>query len=313
MRPAGFILFARSCVDPNQVTDLIAEMKEAAGHDRVMVLVDQEGGRVQRLREPHWKERPPAADFGVIYQKDPAQALEAIRLNAELMAEEVRALGFNVNCTPVADLRWPGAHDVIGNRAYSENAGDVAVMARAVCEGHLNGGVLPVIKHIPGHGRAYVDSHDSLPQIDVSIDELLHTDFSPFIELADMPLAMTAHIVLTAVDSQRPVSTSSKAIDAVIRGTFGFDGLLFSDDIGMNALQGTPAERAANCLSAGCDLVLHCNADLDEKKAVAAGVASLPMTDDANRRISDAFACLHPPKIIDIEASASRINKILCL
>lgn len=311
--PAGYILFARNCKDPAQVKDLIAEMKHLAAHDRVMVMIDQEGGRVQRLRPPNWQERPSAADFGAIYAKDPDLALEAIRLNAQLIALELGELGINVNCAPVADIRWPGAHEVIGDRAYSGNAKEVAIMARAVCEGHLDGGVLPVVKHMPGHGRTQTDSHNSLPIIDIAWHELGSTDFYPFIALSDMPLGMTAHIVLSCVDPERPVSTSQKAIRDVIRGTFGFDGVLFSDDIGMNALEGSAGERAANCLHAGCDLVLHCNGDMAERKSVIAAVNAIPVDHGTRRRVDSAFAMLQQPKGIDIGGSADRINNILCL
>lgn len=274
VRPWGFILFARNIDDPEQVRRLIADLRDAAGHD-AEVLIDQEGGRVQRLRPPHWRAYPPGRRFGELYERDVETGLHAARLGAKLIAAELRYLGFTVDCLPVLDVPVPGAHDVIGDRAYALTPGPVAALGLAASEGLLAGGVLPVIKHIPGHGRAGVDSHLSLPVVDTPADELEQIDFAPFHALRHMPLAMTAHVVYSAYDAERPATTSPLMIDKVIRGHIGFDGLLMSDDLSMEALSGSLAERARASLAAGCDLVLHCNGKMDEMIAIAPEVPIL--------------------------------------
>lgn len=269
VNPLGFILFARNCETPAQVSALVGNLRECVGRPDAPVLIDQEGGRVARLRPPHWRSAPPAAVFGAIARRDSAAAVEAVRLNARLLAAELMALGIDVDCTPVVDVPAIGSHDVIGDRAFCGDPETVAMLGRAACEGFLQGGVLPVIKHVPGHGRARADSHVALPVVDATLDDLRETDFVPFAALADMPLAMTAHVLYPAVDADRPATLSPRVIAEVIRGEMGFSGVLISDDIGMGALGGPFAERAAAALDAGCDVVLHCSGDLDEMRAVA--------------------------------------------
>ncbi|MFT3996007.1 MAG: beta-N-acetylhexosaminidase [Asticcacaulis sp.] len=272
-KPLGFILFKRNIDTPEQVRALIAALKACAGHPDVLILIDQEGGRVQRLKPPHWKAYPPAAAYetlaGSVFEQR-----EYVRLGARLMAHDLKALGINVDCAPVLDVPQAGAHDVVGDRAYGVSAESVAVMGRAAAEGLLAGGVLPVIKHVPGHGRATADSHKELPVVKARRDELEKVDFYPFAVNADMPLAMTAHVVYAALDRRNPATTSKKVIRA-IREDIGFDGLLLSDDIGMEALKGPVANRAKAALRAGCDVVLHCSGDLEEMRAVALNVPVL--------------------------------------
>ncbi len=273
-KPWGFILFARNIADPGQVRQLVEELREAAGHE-AEVLIDQEGGRVQRLTPPNWRGFPPGRRYGELYEADVEQGLHAARLGAKLIAAELRHLGITVDCLPVLDVPVPGAHDVIGDRAYADTPGPIAALGLAAAEGLLSGGVLPVIKHIPGHGRAGVDSHKSLPVVDTPADELSRIDFAPFHALRHMPLAMTAHVVYTPPDRHRPATTSPSIIGGVIRGEIGFDGVLMSDDLSMEALKGSLGERARQSLDAGCDLVLHCNGKMGEMESVAAEVPIL--------------------------------------
>jgi beta-N-acetylhexosaminidase len=266
-QPFGFILFARNIADPEQVRALCAGMREAAGHD-APILIDQEGGRVQRLRPPHWPAHPPGRAYA-----NPAlsreQQCEAARLGGRLIAHELREVGIDVDCLPCLDVPVPGAHDVIGDRAYGEEPQVVIDLGRAAAQGLIDGGVLPVIKHIPGHGRAGVDSHLALPVVDASAENLAATDFAPFKALRDMPMAMTAHVVYTALDAGACATLSRRIISDIIRGEIGFDGLLMSDDVGMQALAGDFADRARGLFAAGCDLALHCSGDIGEMRAVA--------------------------------------------
>lgn len=270
--PLGFILFARNCVDPAQVTALVRALRDSVGRDDAPVLIDQEGGRVARLRPPHWRAAPAAAVFGLLARTDPVAAADALRLNTRLIAAELSALGIDVDCLPVLDVPQAGAHDVIGDRAYGGGPEIVAMLGRAACEGLREGGVLPVIKHVPGHGRAAADSHAALPVVDASLDMLRQSDFMPFAALSDMPLAMTAHVVYSALDPARPATLSPTVIGDIIRGELGFTGVLLSDDIGMGALSGGFAERAEAALDAGCDLILHCSGDMPEMQAVATAI-----------------------------------------
>lgn len=273
-QPWGFILFARNVDTPDQVRRLAASLREAAGHE-AQILIDQEGGRVQRLRPPHWHRYPSGRAYGNIRAIDPESGLAAARLGARLIAEELRALGITVNCLPVLDVPAPGAHDVIGDRAYAETPDAVAALGRAAAEGLLAGGVLPVMKHIPGHGRARVDSHKNLPIVAASRRELEERDFLPFHALRDLPMAMTAHVVYSAIDPEAPATTSRKLIDEIVRRQIGFDGLLMSDDLSMKALSGGLDERARASLAAGCDIALHCNGRMEEMQAVAGAVPAL--------------------------------------
>jgi beta-N-acetylhexosaminidase len=274
-QPAGIILFARNCISSAQVKRLVADSKTAIGSDDVLVLIDQEGGRVQRLRPPQWRDLPSASAYAALYAHDPARAVLCARLAARLTAHDLRALDINTNCAPVVDVPIAGAHQIIGDRAYGSDWRQVAALGRAVGEGYMAGGVVPVIKHIPGHGRAKADSHLELPIVDTARADLEATDFAPFHALRDMPAAMTAHVVFSAIDAALPASTSVHVTEDVIRGKIGFDGLLMSDDLGMKALTGPFVERAAAVIRAGSDVALHCGGALAEMEAVAAGVPAL--------------------------------------
>jgi beta-N-acetylhexosaminidase len=274
-RPWGFILFKRNIETPEQVTRLVQELRDAIANPDAPVLIDQEGGRVQRLSPPHWPAYPPGAVFGALYDIDPALGLNAARLSARLIAADLTDLGVTVDCLPLADLPVPGADAVIGNRAYGTEPAKVAAIARAVTQGLEQGGILPVLKHIPGHGRATADTHFRLPVVDTSKTELERTDFAAFQPLADLPMAMTAHVVFSALDPAQPATTSATIIEQVIRGVIGFQGLLMSDDVSMNALAGSIAERTRAIFTAGCDMVLHCNGKLDEMREVAAETPEL--------------------------------------
>ncbi|HET7409833.1 MAG TPA: glycoside hydrolase family 3 protein [Paracoccaceae bacterium] len=306
--PWGFILFARNVEDPGQLTRLTARLRETVGRN-APVLIDQEGGRVQRLGPPHW--RPwrdvlhlfDGADGGA----DEARALEAVRLRYRIIADELRAVGIDVNCAPVLDVPAPGGHEIIGARALGRTAAEVARRGRAVCEGLLAGGVLPVIKHLPGHGRAPADSHLSLPRVAATRDELDRVDFAPFRALADQMVGMTAHVVYDALDPERCATLSPAAVEAV-RRDIGFDGLLMTDDLSMRALSGPMAERARAALTAGCDIVLHCNGDMAEMQAVAGAVPTL--SGRAAARAARAEAARRPPDRADITAAVARYQDL---
>src|ERR1700686_4873575 len=267
--PWGLIIFKRNVETPDQLRALVAGFREAVGRADAPVLVDQEGGRVQRLGPPHWPSYPAGAQYGRIWERDPASALEAARMGARLIANDLLALGIDVDCLPLADVPTPDADPVIGDRAYGESAGKVAAIAGAIAEGLMEGGVLPVLKHLPGHGRATADSHHKLPVVDTDRATLEATDFAAFRPLASLPLGMTAHVVFSAIDPDAPATTSVTMVPEVIRGFIGFRGLLMSDDVSMKALSGTIAERSRAAFAAGCDVVLHCNGDLREMTAVA--------------------------------------------
>ncbi|PVM94038.1 beta-N-acetylhexosaminidase [Caulobacter endophyticus] len=282
VKPWGFILFKRNIDTPDQVRKLTSALRETVGRPDAPILIDQEGGRVARLQSPHWAKYPPGRAYGELVANDPLVAREITRLGARLIAHDLTSLGINVDCVPVLDVPDPKGHEIIGDRAYGDTPEQVATLGRAAAEGLLAGGVLPIIKHIPGHGRAMSDSHLELPVVKAKLAELDARDFAPFRVLSDMPMAMTAHVVYTAIDRRRPATTSKKAIKQVIRGSLGFDGLLMSDDLSMKALSGDFKQRAKDSLSAGCDVVLHCNGDMDEMKAVMAGVGKL--SKEARRR-----------------------------
>ncbi len=295
-RPWGFILFKRNCDTPDQIRRLTGELRAAVGR-HAPILIDQEGGRVQRLGPPHWPAYPTGRTYGDVFARDAQAGRRAAWLGARLMAADLMALGIDVDCLPVLDVPVEGAHDVIGHRAYGVTPGVVSELGREAAEGLLAGGVLPVIKHIPGHGRAGVDSHHQLPVVDTDRATLEVTDFPPFRDAAHLPLAMTAHVVYTALDASAPATTSRKVIDEVIRGFIGFDGCLMSDDVSMRALSGTIGERTRAALDAGCDLVLHCNGDLAEMREVAARCR--PLSGDALRRALRAEAMRRRPAALD--------------
>ena len=271
--PAGYILFARNIVDPPQVAALTGELRALAGRDGLPILVDQEGGRVARLGPPHWPAFPAAGAFDRLYRVAPMSAIEAVRANAQAMAILLREAGINVNCAPMLDVRDPEAHAIVGDRAFGAEPMQVAALGRAMLDGLAAGGVAGTVKHMPGHGRVRVDSHEVLPVVDASRDEL-ERDVAPFRALFHAPFGMTAHIVYTALDPERPATLSPVVIGEAIRGAIGFEGILMSDDICMGALQGTFAERSATARAAGCDIILHCSGVLAEMEAVAAGAGT---------------------------------------
>ena len=286
--PLGFILFRRNCREPGQVRDLVSALRDSVGRHDAPVLVDQEGGRVQRLGPPHWRHRPPWRRYGdMAAERGLDRAVEEARGNAREIGGELAELGIDVNCVPLLDVPAPGGHGVIGDRAFSDDPEIVAALGRAVCEGLLSEGVTPVIKHAPGHGRATVDSHVSLPTVDASV-EALEVDFAPFRALRDMPWAMTAHVVYSVFDAAAPATFSSKVVERAIRGSIGYRGLLVSDDLCMKALTGRPGVRARAALDAGCDVVLHCNGDLSEMRETVQGAG--PMSDRAMARFGKGVA-----------------------
>jgi len=268
-QPVGFILFARNVQSPQQLKTLTTDLQLCVERSDILILIDQEGGRVQRMGPPHWRKYPPMAVFGRAAEVDIALAIEALRLNCLLLADDLRRVGINVDCLPLLDVPLEGADNVIGDRAFAGTPDMVSKLGRVVTDSVQEAGVLPVVKHMPGHGRAAVDSHKLLPRVDASVEALSSTDFLPFMALASCPLAMTAHIVYAAVDPDLPATLSKTIINDIIRRDIGFDGLLMTDDLSMQALSGTMAERAERALAAGCDLILHCNGNLDEMQQVA--------------------------------------------
>src|SRR5882757_8681474 len=308
-RPWGFILFKRNIETPAQVSSLVRELRASINSPDAPVLIDQEGGRVARLGPPHWPVYPPGAVFGALYDIDPELGLHAARLSSRLIAADLIDLGITVDCLPLADVPVEGSDAVIGNRAYGTEPGKVAAIARAVTEGLQQGGVLPVLKHIPGHGRATADSHFGLPTVDTGREELERTDFAAFQPLADLPMAMTAHVVFSAIDPAQPATTSATMIEQVIRGVIGFQGLLMSDDVSMNALAGSIAERTRAIVDAGCDMVLHCNGKLDEMREVAAETPKL--SGRALERADKALASRKPPQPFDRRAARAELDTLI--
>ncbi len=308
-QPFGFILFARNCETPDQVRRLVAELRGAVDRADAPVLIDQEGGRVARLKPPHWRAAPPAAAFGARHAADRDRAVEAAGLNGRLIAGELFQLGIDVDCLPVLDMPVAGASEAIGDRAFAGEPTAVSELGRAAADGLLAGGVLPVIKHLPGQGRARTDSHVALPVVDAPWSELDGHDFVPFRALADLPWGMTGHVLFNAIDPARPATVSPSTIDRAIRGAIGFDGLLLSDDLSMQALTGAIAERAVAALAAGCDVALHCNGVLAEMRAVAAAIDRL--TEPAVRRVRRGSACRAAPAAIDPAALVRRLGALL--
>lgn len=274
-QPWGFILFGRNIDDAQQITDLVASMRDAVGRPDAPVLIDQEGGRVQRIRPPILQSYPNAQALGEIYARDRDKGLRAAWLMSRLHAFDLTRFGITIDCLPVLDVPVEGASNVIGNRAYGFDPTMVTEMGQAAADGLKAGGMLPVMKHMPGHGRGMVDSHHELPVVDVALDDLDNHDFVPFRALNQELMGMSAHLVFKAVDPERPATTSKKVIQEIIRGRIGFDGLLMSDDSSMNALKGTLGERAANIISGGCDMVLHCNGVMSEMLQVVKEVPVL--------------------------------------
>ncbi|MBU2167206.1 MAG: beta-N-acetylhexosaminidase [Alphaproteobacteria bacterium] len=307
-RPWGFILFRRNVDSPEQLRALTADLRDSVGDPDAPVLIDQEGGRVQRMGPPHWPKYPPG-DAYLKASNDVATARELVRLGARLMAHDLRDVGITIDCLPVLDVPVAGAHDIIGDRAYATDPATVTVLGRAAAEGLMAGGVLPVIKHMPGHGRAFADSHKELPTVHADLDTLDGWDFAPFKALSDMPIAMTAHVVFTAIDPKHPATQSKKAIK-LIRKHLSFKGLLLSDDLVMNALSGTLTERAEASLKAGCDIVVHWNGDMDEMQQVAAGVGKLK--GKSARRADAALArIVQAPEPLDVVEARARFDRMM--
>ncbi|MGZ8322271.1 MAG: beta-N-acetylhexosaminidase [Rhodoplanes sp.] len=307
-RPWGLILFERNISNPRQVAALVSESRDLLGFD-APVLIDQEGGRVQRLGPPHWRAYPSGADYGWLFDRDPALGLAAARLGGRLIAADLALLGITVNCLPVADVPAPGADPVIGTRAYGDTVDKVAQLAEAITTGLAEGGVLPVLKHLPGHGRATCDSHFGLPVVTAPRATLEATDFAAFRRLAHLPLGMTAHVVFTAIDPDVAATLSPKVINEVIRGSIGFDGVLMSDDVSMGALSGRIADRTRQALAAGCDLALHCNGDLKEMEEVALGACEL--SGAATRRAERALASRRKADSVDIAEARITFSRMM--
>ena len=307
--PLGFILFARNCDNPEQIRRLTSDLRAAVGRAETPILMDHEGGRVQRLRPPQWRKIPPAAEFGRLAHVDETSAIEAVALNACLMALELVDLGVDVNCVPCLDVYDPAGHQVIGDRAFSSDPELVARLGRAQASGLMRGGVLPMIKHMPGHGRVRVDSHLELPIVSASWEALSNIDFRPFTALADLPMGMTAHVLYSALDPDHPATMSKIIIDRIIRDQMSFDGLLFSDDLSMQALGGGLGERAAGALAAGCDVALHCNGKPAEMQAVAD--ACRPLSQPAQNRWLRALASRAPAQTATYDNLCDKLNKLL--
>jgi len=306
--PLGFVLFTRNCGTPDQIRALTNDLRDAVGREDAPILIDQEGGKVARLKPPQWRDAPAAMAIGELAWLDRKKGGKAAYLNARLMAAELTELGINVDCAPVLDLTQQDAHDIIGSRAFGNDPEMAAFLGRKVCEGFLDGGVIPTLKHIPGHGRATCDSHEWLPVVTASWDDLEIHDFIPFRELSDMPWAMTAHVVYEAIDPEHPATTSVSVIEKVVRGHMGFDGVLVSDDLSMKALSGDLTERAAGALEAGCDLALHCNGEMKEMEAVAEGAC--PLSPQSGARIALAENMKKNKEDLDFKENISILNEL---
>lgn len=308
-RPWGFILFGRNCASPEQVKKLTASMREVLGRENAPILIDQEGGRVQRLRGQHWRPRPPAAAFGAVSRQNPRAARDLAYDNARIMGAELYELGINVDCVPCVDVPVEGAHGIIGDRAFANDPWVVAGLGQSVIDGMMDSGVLPVIKHLPGHGRAKADSHMELPVVDTPREELERTDFTPFRALARSHLGMTAHVVFSQIDPSSPATTSKKVIDEVVRGFIGFDGLLMTDDLTMRALRGSLSERVKASVAAGCDMILHCTRHMEEMREIADATPLL--SGKALERAERAMAAFKRPRAIEVAVLQSRVDAAL--
>jgi beta-N-acetylhexosaminidase len=306
--PWGAILFKRNIETPQQVAELTRSFRDVVGRDAV-VLVDQEGGRVQRLGPPNWPLYPPGVRYGDLYDRDARTGQAAARLGARLIAADLRAVGIDVDCLPLADVPAPEGDPIIGDRAYGTEPEKVAAVAGAIAEGLLEGGVLPVLKHIPGHGRASADSHLSLPVVGTDAKTLEKTDFAAFKPLKNLPLGMTAHVVFSALDPAQPATTSATIVRDVIRNLIGFQGLLMSDDVSMGALSGSLVERSRAALAAGCDIVLHCNGKMDEMRQVAD--ASPALAGEAQKRAKRALAARKSPAAFDIAQARALFSDMM--
>lgn len=312
--PWGLILFQRNCNSRDQIKALTADFRDAVGRKDAPVLIDQEGGRVQRMgptANPEWRKYPAAAGFGALYKACPLHAMRAARNVGRLMAEDLESVGITVNCLPVLDLPQPGAHAIISDRAYHTTPEIILALSRAHVAGFYDGGVLPVMKHIPGHGRATVDSHKELPRVTASRAQLEAHDFRTFAGFADCPMAMTAHVVFDEIDKHNPVTLSKRVIRDVIRKQLGFNGLLITDDLSMKALSGSFAEKTTAALEAGCDMVLHCNGVLSEMQQVAE--ASPPLEGKAMSRAKAALKHRRKPQRYDQKTALKDLEAVMGL
>ncbi|MCV9965274.1 beta-N-acetylhexosaminidase [Pararhizobium sp. BT-229] len=310
-RPWGFILFGRNIGEPEQISELVASLRDSIGNPEAPVLIDQEGGRVQRIRPPLVAQYPNGAAIGEIYRRDREQGLRAAWLMSRLHAFDLMRFGITIDCLPVLDVPIEGSSDVIGNRAYGYDPQAVAEIGAAAAAGLKAGGMLPVMKHMPGHGRAFVDSHHKLPVVDVSFEELTRSDFLPFVAMKDELMGMSAHIVFTAIDPDNPATTSAKVVRDVIRGHIGFDGLLMSDDVSMNALAGDIEARARGIVAAGLDMVLHCHGIMDEMLQVARVVPVI--SGETLRRVKAVEAGFAKPDASDEAALRDEFNGMLAI
>jgi len=310
-RPTGYILFRRNIEDREQLRCLTDALRSLEGHDEVPILIDQEGGRVARMRPPIWPAFPSGEAFDRLYQIAPSSAIEAARVNARALGLMLHEVGVTINCLPMLDVRQPGATDIVGSRSLGSNPMQVSALGRAILDGLASAGVLGVIKHIPGHGRALVDSHKELPVVDAS-DELLRIDLEPFERLRDAAMGMTSHLLYTQWDALRPASQSPIVIHDIIRERIGFDGFLMSDDIDMGALAGDHGTRAATCLEAGCDVVLQCNGKMDDMVSVAGAIGEL--TPEAEARLARAMAMrFTPDDEMDFSEAVAKRDTLLAL
>lgn len=309
VEPAGYILFARNIASPEQVRALTGDLKTLSQDPNMPILIDQEGGRVARLRAPFWTAHPPSEIYGRLYKQDKEAAKEAVSLTGQIIAAELLDIGINVDCLPVLDIPVSNADPIIGDRAYARHPDDVSVIGGWAAQSLLDNGVVPVIKHIPGHGRALVDSHLSLPVVDTPLEELRQNDFKPFAALHDMPMAMTAHVVYTAIDLENCATLSKRVIQDIIRTELGFDGLLMSDDLSMKALSGDFGTRATQALDAGCDIILHCNGNMAEMQAIA---EALPLIDECRQtRLQKAMAAPKSANVQDIKLLVEKRDALL--
>jgi beta-N-acetylhexosaminidase len=309
--PAGYIVFKRNCDTRDQLRALTDSLRELSGREDLPILIDQEGGRVARMKPPEWPAFPAAEAFANLYQAAPSSAIEAVRSNARALGLMVESVGVNVDCLPVLDVRQPGASDIIGDRALGEEPMQVAALGRATLDGLASAGVVGVMKHIPGHGRALVDSHLELPVVNAS-DEELATDLEPFERLRNAPMAMVAHLLYTAWDAARPASQSPFVIEEIIRRRIGFDGFLMSDDTNMKALSGGEGERAAACIAAGCDVALPCNGVLADNIEVAEAVGEL--SEQGLERLNRAMASVREaPDGLDFAEALEKRDALLAL
>ena len=311
VNPLGFVVFERNICSPEQLRSLTRSLCDISQREDVPILIDQEGGRVSRLRTPHWRAALPAALFGDVYMEDPGKGLRAAWLNSRLIAHDLFWLGINVNCFPVLDLRVLGAHPVIGDRAFSHDPVAVSELGLAQCQGLKAGGVMPVIKHLPGHGRSMKDSHLELPVVTTSLGDLEKADFVPFRALRSQALGMTAHIVYSGVDKNEPASTSKSLISKIIRGSIGFEGLLISDDISSNmqALSGDAVVRTQSCLQAGCDVILHCDGDLKAMESLASYIPELAF--ESRARLARAISCKQLPDPFDVKEGLAELEALI--